>query len=363
MCKKLFSFVMGVYNTPENLLRNCLNSCLEQKDIDIEIVCVNDGSTDNSPKILEEYAQKYPTIFKIINQENKGVGPTKQVGIQHASGKYLWLIDADDRVRPNCVRSLIDALEAHNADQIIFPFIKAKKSETNSDFPLINEETIKEVSKEYAFANFCRSFTKRIIKKEIVEKANVEIPWSIHEDWPTTIRWTLECNKIIHSNCAYYMYVENDVSITHRRYYSPEFMKSSIKTLELLHKNISDFPEYTQWMVLNIIMSAEANLKRVRDSREMQEAQAPEIQEKFDETEKEYQFWLNRYSEEEKTLSSFFKNSREEILKSLSENKQKVSTSKHKLKRANQRISALENSASWKITAPLRAILKIFIKH
>jgi chromosome segregation ATPase len=140
-------------------------------------------------------------------------------------------------------------------------------------------------------------------------------------------------------------------------------MKSSIKTLELLHKNISDFPEYTQWMVLNIIMSAEANLKRVRDSREMQEAQAPGIQKKFDETEKEYQFWLNRYSEEEKTLSNFFKNSREEILKSLSENKQKVSTLKHKLKRANQRISALESSASWKITAPLRAILKIFIKH
>jgi chromosome segregation ATPase len=159
------------------------------------------------------------------------------------------------------------------------------------------------------------------------------------------------------------MYIENDASITHRRYYSPEFMKSSIKTLELLHKNISDFPKYTQWMVLNIIMSAEANLKRVRDSREKQEAQAPEIQEKFDEIEKEYQFWLNRYSDEEKTLSNFFKNSREEILKSLSENKQKVSTLKHKLKRANQRISALESSASWKITAPLRAILKIFIKH
>ena len=49
------------------------------------------------------------------------------IGIQHASGKYLWLIDADNRVRPNCVKSLIDALEAHNADQIIFPFIKAKK--------------------------------------------------------------------------------------------------------------------------------------------------------------------------------------------------------------------------------------------
>ncbi len=101
------------------------------------------------------------------------------------------------------------------------------------------------------------------------------------------------------------MYVENDVSITHRRYYSPEFMKSSIKTLELLHKNISDFPEYTQWKVLNIIMSAEANLTRVRDSREMQEAQAPEIQEKFDEIEKEYQFRLNRYSEEEKRCLVF----------------------------------------------------------
>ncbi len=82
------SIIIPVYNV-ENYVETCIESLYKQgiSEYEFEVILINDGSTDNSPKILEEYAQKYPTIFKIINQENKGVGPTK-----HWNSACFWQI-------------------------------------------------------------------------------------------------------------------------------------------------------------------------------------------------------------------------------------------------------------------------------
>ena len=90
------SILIPVYNV-ENYLSQCLDSILSQTFSNIEIICVNDGSTDKSPSILNEYAKKSDKI-KIINQENAGLSETRNTGVEYAAGKYVLFVDSDQKL-------------------------------------------------------------------------------------------------------------------------------------------------------------------------------------------------------------------------------------------------------------------------
>ena len=93
--KPKISYVVGIYNK-ESFLRECLQSICDQKLKDIEIICVDDCSTDRSPDILAEFCKKDPRVKGINNFSNIGRGPTRNLGIQQASGDYVMFVDADD---------------------------------------------------------------------------------------------------------------------------------------------------------------------------------------------------------------------------------------------------------------------------
>ena len=96
------SFIVPVYNT-EPYLKECIESLIAQEDSeDCEIICVNDGSTDNSLDILREYEAKYPNIH-VFTQNNAGVCTARNTGLKEASGEYIWFIDSDDCVRSDAV--------------------------------------------------------------------------------------------------------------------------------------------------------------------------------------------------------------------------------------------------------------------
>ena len=88
------SVIIPVYNT-EKYLRNCLNSIITQTLIEIEIICINDGSTDSSLEILREYAQR-DDRFVLISQTNKGQSFARNKGIDVARGEYIAFVDSDD---------------------------------------------------------------------------------------------------------------------------------------------------------------------------------------------------------------------------------------------------------------------------
>ena len=90
------SIIVPVYNA-EYYLRKCLNSIMSQQtSYSYEVICVNDGSKDNSISILEEFQQKFPNIV-IFNQENAGISAARNKGIELANGKYLAFVDNDER--------------------------------------------------------------------------------------------------------------------------------------------------------------------------------------------------------------------------------------------------------------------------
>lgn len=91
------SIIVPVYNT-EKYLKKCLDSLINQTFKDIEIVIINDGSTDNSEKIIKEYEQKYSDKIKSYKKENGGLSSARNYGISKANGEYIAFVDSDDYV-------------------------------------------------------------------------------------------------------------------------------------------------------------------------------------------------------------------------------------------------------------------------
>lgn len=112
------SVIVPVYNV-EKYLRDCLDSVVNQTLEDIEIICVNDGSTDNSLAILEDYAEKDSRI-RIINQENKGLGGARNTGLYNANGEYISFIDSDDWIEPNTFEESYNMSKDLDLDMLMF---------------------------------------------------------------------------------------------------------------------------------------------------------------------------------------------------------------------------------------------------
>ncbi len=112
------SIVVPIYNV-EQYLRECLNSLISQTLEDIEIICVNDGSTDGCPDILKEYEQKDKRI-KVINKPNSGYGHTMNVGMDYATGEYFGIVESDDYVVSDMYETLYEVAKKSRVD-----FVKA----------------------------------------------------------------------------------------------------------------------------------------------------------------------------------------------------------------------------------------------
>ena len=111
------SVIIPVYNV-EKYLRECLDSLINQSFKDFEVICIDDGSTDKSYKILEEYSQKDSRI-KVLKQEHNGAGAARNLGIEIAKGKYIQFLDSDDYFEPNMLEELYNTAEKFGADMAV----------------------------------------------------------------------------------------------------------------------------------------------------------------------------------------------------------------------------------------------------
>ncbi len=137
------SVIVPVYNV-EKYLRECLDSLVNQTLDDIEIICVNDGSTDSSLDILNEYQQKDKRI-KVFSQENQGVSSARNHAMEHITGKYTYFMDSDDVLQTNALEELYGIIEEKQLDFVIFKIInfddetKEKQPTTYYDMKYLKE--------------------------------------------------------------------------------------------------------------------------------------------------------------------------------------------------------------------------------
>lgn len=119
--KYKLSIVALVYNL-EKYLPRCLNSLVNQTLQEIEILCVDDGSTDSAPQIIEEYAKKYPNKVKAFHKENGGEFTTRNYGLEKAQGEYITFVDTDDYVEKDWAEKLYTAAKQNEADMAVCGF-------------------------------------------------------------------------------------------------------------------------------------------------------------------------------------------------------------------------------------------------
>ena len=114
--KPILSVIIPVYNI-KNYLEECLNSVINQTLKEIEIILVDDGSTDGSAKICDNFASKDNRII-VVHQKNQGAGMARNAGIEIANGKYITFTDGDDYLETSAFETLIKAITAHNSPKL-----------------------------------------------------------------------------------------------------------------------------------------------------------------------------------------------------------------------------------------------------
>lgn len=200
---KKVSIIIPVYNA-EKLITRCLDSLINQTYKNIEVVCINDGSTDKTYAILKEYAKKYDSIY-CYTQKNKGCGETRNRAFSLVTGEYITFVDADDYVEEDYIEKLIS--NAKNYDIVVCGY---KKYDTNLNF--LFKKTPKGVEEDYF--TFLSTVCK-LYKKTFLDKFNLK--FSSRKVGSDTL-FTLNCfsltNKIKMIDYNGYWIIENAHSIT-----------------------------------------------------------------------------------------------------------------------------------------------------
>jgi len=160
------SVIIPVYNG-EKYLKECLNSVVEQTLDGIEIICVNDGSTDSTKEILEEYALNYKNI-KVINQKNSGVIGARITGLKHSAGKYIGWVDADDFIEKTMYEKLYNEIEKDNSDIAICNYNFYPKEVVNK------EKWYKDYKGKVDWKFISRNTVQwnKIVRKELLDDIN-----------------------------------------------------------------------------------------------------------------------------------------------------------------------------------------------
>lgn len=127
-----YSFIIPVYNT-ENYVGRCLESILNQTYKNFEVICVNDGSTDDSLSILKSYEQKDSRV-KVFNQKNSGVSAAKNLGLEKCKGEYVSFVDSDDWIDPQFLELLDETRSITKADIVVCDY-KRVQQYIIEDFP------------------------------------------------------------------------------------------------------------------------------------------------------------------------------------------------------------------------------------
>lgn len=125
------SIVIPVYNKAQYVVR-CLEDLLRQEFDDFEVVCVDDGSTDDSGRLCDEVAVADPRV-RVYHQPNGGVTAARRLGVEHSTGRYVMFVDADDRLLPGALETMYSAMETSGADEVIATY----RTHTGVDSPIV----------------------------------------------------------------------------------------------------------------------------------------------------------------------------------------------------------------------------------
>lgn len=181
-----FSIIIPIYNA-DKYLSQCLNSLLKQTEKDFEAILIDDGSSDKSPSICDEFAKK-DAHFKVIHQKNKGVSEARNIGLKTAQGEWICFVDADDKVEPLWLENFAKNI-ADDIDIIIQGALVVEKTNTKViQFPhrIYSRNNITELISYWQHQEpDMGSLWTKAIRSSLIKKNNILFNTTIkhYEDW------------------------------------------------------------------------------------------------------------------------------------------------------------------------------------
>ena len=198
------SIIVPVYNM-EKYVRQCLESLCQQKMRDVEFLIINDGSTDNSEKIINEM-QKQDRRIKIFNKENGGISSARNYGIKKSLGEYICFVDCDDYIRADYVEKLYKSAVKENADIVVCDYYK-KYEDSNKICVenVVQFETTNLLNRKDLLFNINCAPWNKIYKKSLFD--NVSFPKYKYEDMAVIPILMYKAKKISKINEPLYYYL------------------------------------------------------------------------------------------------------------------------------------------------------------
>lgn len=263
MNNELISIIVPVYKT-EPYLRQCLDSLVGQTYENIEIICVNDGSPDNSAQILEEY-EKNDNRIKVITQENQGVSAARNNGVEASSGEYIMFIDSDDWVDTDMCETMYQAVTENEFPVCMCCYIKefeGKSTVTNlfdGDKILVGDSYYEEFFENLAGVKNCNlrypekmdalvSPCMQLFKKDILSDIRFVSTneLSTGEDWLYQMEIYSKADKIVYIDKPFYHYRKtNEDSITSK--YKPDLFEKWGKLYGYIEEVLKKYDFYEKY--------------------------------------------------------------------------------------------------------------------
>ena len=258
----LVSVIIPVYNSSE-FLSSCLDSIINQTYTDMEIICVNDGSKDNSLEILNQYKNKDKRII-VIDKQNGGVSSARNVGLKTSKGKYVQFVDSDDLINCETFKNLVFEAEKFNADIVNFN----KTWFINDEHPNIQKkpEYSIEDSEHYFHHETEDPFTKKLnldvihnkfYKREFLIKNDLFFEENIHlgEDSLFCFMSFIRTNVIVNDKNVYYYHRKGIETSLMGSATKQKWFDNRVLMLDYLikHQNKFKFDDYKQWILERVI--------------------------------------------------------------------------------------------------------------
>lgn len=214
------SVVVPMYNS-EKYIERCINSIIGQDMKDMEVILINDGSTDKTKYIAKQYVAKYKNIKLIDKENNEGISAARNTGIKNATGEYIVFIDSDDEINNGMFKNMHELGKKSNSDVVMCSYLRKYK-----DFDVEIKANIKEdyiiYNRSDIEKNIIHTFVEnteygyyyvwnKLYKKEFLEKNNIFFRKKIKfgEDWFFNLEVFDNINTFSYINKPYYNYFDN----------------------------------------------------------------------------------------------------------------------------------------------------------
>ena len=240
--EKLATIIIPVYNV-ELYLNECLNSVLNQSYKNLEILVVDDGSTDHSGAICDSYC--YDPRVTVFHQPNGGLSVARNTALDHAGGEYIFFVDSDDFIHPDTVSKAVASLEANNADMVIFGHVRTQNNRCEEIIPpkSIGLSTIE--TQNRLISDQIENYVWDKAYRGYLWKSRRFPPGMNFEDLATIPYIAKSATKIVTVNEPLYYYRIHGSSYTHSRTHNPfrdYLLITVLKSLEPLALSIEDAP-------------------------------------------------------------------------------------------------------------------------